>query len=661
MKAQTIHLGFEVGTGTPVAIPLAHLCVTGQTQLSGKTTTLEALISRSQLKAIAFVTKRGEGAFTEYARQGSRVALGEAVHFLKPFFRHKADWQFVSEILGAVLNEKLKFERSWIMKVARGARSLHDVERNVNDWLAKPKLRSLDESVLTTISEYFKLFMPELESLPFTESLELEPGLNVMDLSSYSTPLQMLVISAVVEEVYKHQKGVVTLIPEAWEFVPQGKNSPAKAACVALIRKGGGLKNFVWVDSQDLAGVEKVIVKSAGVYLLGVQREQNEVKRTLEHVPRSFRLKPDDIMTLSKGQFWACFGDQARKVYVQPAFMRDEWAIQIAKGEIDVDTHSVVRVSRVNSQTGAHSALPEPSSLTIEHLNERFNDIMGGLPVPASNLLSVGDHIAIIGDPPRREDYQTMPAGLDYRVDDGSQPYDHDRITNIIAAAMLDNRPQSVIDGEREEIERMDQREREGYETTIRQLREQLEQVKALLPANSANLEPLDEVPQQGPGTSGLEVHKARELASAMVADDWSLSLLARKIAALLPGGIVKVEAREVVLKEFQTAQVARTLEAVSGFTKWQKDVIRYMESRGARATKKDIFVAILGKEPQGGTGQTDRYKAIDDLCGAGWLRLEKGFVYANLAANVKAQLAPYTPTEQDIDAVIGQVLLKLK
>jgi len=34
------------------------LAVTGQTQQSGKTTTLEALISRSKLRALTFVTKR---------------------------------------------------------------------------------------------------------------------------------------------------------------------------------------------------------------------------------------------------------------------------------------------------------------------------------------------------------------------------------------------------------------------------------------------------------------------------------------------------------------------------------------------------------------------------------------------------------------------------
>lgn len=81
-RVKPIHLGFEVGTGQPIAVPLKHTVVSGQTQESGKTTTLEALISRSGLRAVAFVTKRGETSFVDAPR-------------VPPYFRERADWQFV--------------------------------------------------------------------------------------------------------------------------------------------------------------------------------------------------------------------------------------------------------------------------------------------------------------------------------------------------------------------------------------------------------------------------------------------------------------------------------------------------------------------------------------------------------------------------------------
>src|SRR5215469_15789180 len=63
MMPATVHLGYEIGSGERVDVPVRHLAVTGQTQESGKTTTLEALITRSGLRAVAFITKRGERSF----------------------------------------------------------------------------------------------------------------------------------------------------------------------------------------------------------------------------------------------------------------------------------------------------------------------------------------------------------------------------------------------------------------------------------------------------------------------------------------------------------------------------------------------------------------------------------------------------------------------
>jgi hypothetical protein len=91
--------------------------------------------------------------------------------------------------------------------------------------------------------------------------------------------------------------------------IPQNRGSPVLLACEQLIRKGGAAKNFVWLDSQDIAGVHKNILRSVGVWILGVQREANEIKRALAHIPGNVR-KPsaDDIMGLERGQFFACYG-----------------------------------------------------------------------------------------------------------------------------------------------------------------------------------------------------------------------------------------------------------------------------------------------------------------------------------------------------------------
>ena len=319
--ADHVHLGFAVGTGDPVVVPVQHLAVTGQTQASGKTTTLEALVARSGLRAVAFVTKRHEGSFRG---EHQRIA---------PYFRERADWQAVQAILEATMRERMRFERSWIMRACKGAKTLADVHGNVRRLMDRAKGLSAD--VYLTLDHYLEIVVPQIAHLDAQfghDGLTLATGLNVMDLSDYTTELQSLVIRSVLEWVYDHGRDVLTIIPEAWEFIPQARGSPVLLAAEQLIRKGGAGGNFVWIDSQDIAGVHKNVLRSVGVWILGVQREAHEVKRALSHITGK---KPtvDDVMTLERGQFFVCHGRTVVKTYVQPQWMSESLARLVALGK----------------------------------------------------------------------------------------------------------------------------------------------------------------------------------------------------------------------------------------------------------------------------------------------------------------------------------------
>ena len=322
-QPRTVALGYEVGTGTPVAIPIGHMCVTGQTQMAGKTTALEALVERSGLRAVTFITKRGEGSFSG----GRRIP---------PFFRERADWVFVASLIDATLGEKNKFLRSFLMKVCRNTSTLAEVHRNVKAAQASAK-RGFDESIYTEIDGYLDLVVPQLAQLPPPRPIVIGPGLNVVDLSDYSTELQALVIKSFLEHIYDNENEVVTVIPEAWEFLPEGRGSPVKREAETLIRKGAVLRNFVWLDSQDLAGVWKLAVRACPVYLIGVQRESNEIKRTLDNIHGVSKPKKDDVAQLELGQFFACYGKHAIKTYVQPAWVSAANAQKVARGEVSAD------------------------------------------------------------------------------------------------------------------------------------------------------------------------------------------------------------------------------------------------------------------------------------------------------------------------------------
>lgn len=324
-KASKVHLGFEVGTGQPVEIPLAHTFVTGQTQLSGKTTALRAIVERSRQRALAFITKRGE------AFEGQAIA---------PYLPREGDrpipWRLVESILASALGQRaMKYERLWIVNAAKGARSLHDVRANVTRLQARGKGASADMYML--LGEYLDLVLPEMRQLAAADTLDLQPGLNVMDLSGVGLQLQALVIRAALERINQHETGVLTVFPEAWEFAPRGRSAPAKDEAIAMARKGAVLGNYLLCDSQDLAGVDTVVRQAASVWLLGVQRELNELKRTIQMIPAGVkRPKPEDVAQLELGQFYACWGRHAIKVYVQPAWMNPAQARQVADGSLDV-------------------------------------------------------------------------------------------------------------------------------------------------------------------------------------------------------------------------------------------------------------------------------------------------------------------------------------
>ena len=319
MTTHDVDLGFEVGTGAPVRIPMHHTVITGMTQRAGKTTALEALITRSGAKALTFVTKRGEGAFTNARRTD-------------PYFSERADWQYVAGILEASRGEKLKFERAWIIRASRGARTLADVQRNVRKAMEKATGMSAD--VYLTLDAYLDVVVPQIARVDWAPAVELKPGVNAMDLTDLAVEMQHLVIRSSLDWVLEKESGTVVVVPEAWKFIPQGRGTPVKLAAESYIRQGAGLHNYLWLDSQDIAGVEKAILKNVAVWVLGVQRESNEIKRTLDQIPAGIKKpKPEQVATLGLGEFFACWDSHTIKTYVQPAWMSEQQAQAIATGK----------------------------------------------------------------------------------------------------------------------------------------------------------------------------------------------------------------------------------------------------------------------------------------------------------------------------------------
>src|SRR3990167_9245953 len=201
------------------------------------------------------------------------------------------------------------------------------------------KLNAFGIEIYTRLQHNLENIIPQIQYSNLSKTLNVCDGINIMNLERFSEEAQSLIIQSVADEVLKTMKDIIIVIPEAWKCIPQKDNNPCKRVVESFIRQGATNNNFDWIDSQDMAGVDKIPLKQISTWILGYQSERNEVKHTLDQISLPKRLKPkeDEIMTLKKGHFILSCYDGVFKVYVQPICMDDETAIKIAKGKLDVD------------------------------------------------------------------------------------------------------------------------------------------------------------------------------------------------------------------------------------------------------------------------------------------------------------------------------------
>lgn len=324
-----IKIGYEIGTGKEISISPSHLMVTGLSQKAGKTTALESFIKSSNAQAIVFRTKVGEKSFLDGT-------------IISPYFKEKSDWQYIESLIEATMKERVgKLDRAIIIKLSKltNGKSLLDFKKVVDNRLEE-KIGTFESMLLTNLQAYLEIVLPKLQTIQFSNTLELVNGLNIINLERFSrdTEVQSLIIASVLEEVLHNHKDIVIIIPEAWKFIPQQRGSPCKNIVEEFIRQGATNHNYLWIDSQDMTGVDKIPLKQISEWILGYQSEKNEVKHTLDQIPlpKASKPKEEDIMMLGTGIFYYASRDLTTKLYVQPFWLDDEKAIQIAKGELKI-------------------------------------------------------------------------------------------------------------------------------------------------------------------------------------------------------------------------------------------------------------------------------------------------------------------------------------
>lgn len=397
-------LGFTVPEGKPYKISLHHTVITGMTDLSGKTTTVEAILLRgnSKRKCLVFLTKRGEKTFVE----GRRIA---------PFYQERFDWEYMRGLLEASMKERLKFETPWIIRICKLARAelrrLHPEDPELKNLpvgeglgmvrqllvstLKKEKLRELDRNMFTLLLAYLDKVIPVLQqaSRKFTRTWNLKLGLNVMDLTDWYTQeeVQMLVIRSCMEFILKHENNNTVALPEAWKMLPQSRNTPVKLYFEKFIREGATNGNYLFIDAQDLGGVDKTPLRQVSVWIMGKMMEANEVERLIKQT-LGLKVPAREIQTLQLGHFMVAAKDTVQKVYVWPHGVPEEMAIAVAKGNLKPETIQEFLIDKFSRAEIIKKTLGQPGLSKISDFEKRLdatNKRLDGLDAKVTSALEL--------------------------------------------------------------------------------------------------------------------------------------------------------------------------------------------------------------------------------------------------------------------------------
>ncbi len=319
-----IFVGFEVDSGKPVGIPLAHTVVAGQTRY-GKSTCLRSLMDGlpKDYHVLCLDVKDPR----DFAGVGSDIPI---------YIENRTDPLMLKQLLEQQSHLWLRKEFPELIDLCREGDSFERVYQRVCERLEK-KLHPVVRDRLKVLRLLLEKLVEDLKATPISDSLRLNNRINVMNLSKAPSEIKQLAVYSSIKHVLYNHHNVVIVLDELPDFAPQGYRTPSKRIIIEAIRKGGAKGVWLWLAGQTITGVEKKVLKQVMIWILGHQMEINEAKRTLEQIPFKTGLKPTDIMRLPVGHFIVCTDRGATLTYVKPVWIDGETARKVAVGELSVD------------------------------------------------------------------------------------------------------------------------------------------------------------------------------------------------------------------------------------------------------------------------------------------------------------------------------------
>lgn len=321
MKNQ-IFVGYEIGTGDAVFVPVFHTLFTGQTQLSGKTTALKALAKQAAKQGFKVLVIDTKTNFADYLGFGQEVPV---------CLQYSTDTLVLRNLLESINERKLTIFQGTLTRVTEDATTYEEVIENLRDTEEKARSDFIKDAC-HMLANLLQRLIDQTKKVETTSDLELPYAINRMAINQFEVQGQQLIIRSIFKEALKKYRKLIIILDESYKFLPQKYTSACQTAIQEYVTQGAITQNFLWESTQFLAPTNKDSMKAMPVKLLGTQDHITECTHTYELMPSppkglviSYRngqaltlQKADTIMNLKVGHFILVTKDSTRAVYIVP-------------------------------------------------------------------------------------------------------------------------------------------------------------------------------------------------------------------------------------------------------------------------------------------------------------------------------------------------------
>lgn len=325
-----LHIGFERGSGEPVDIEMGptspHIAIFGQTGL-GKTVLVRRIMAEipKDYRILAFDTREG---VEEFRGVGRHVPV---------YIQESTDALVLKGLLETKMQSSLKREYATLVRVSQDAEDWDEIIHRLTEKVNDKKTHAIVKDMCVLLRDLLQRLKAEMQDTEMSDDVALDPGLNVMSLNDRSKQFKQLAVRAVLPLVYHKYRKLVVFLDEGQEFIPQKYSSAAKEAVDDYIRTARGKDDYMVIAAQSITSTDKDPLKQCHGWILFGQATRGEAEETLEYIPHvdKLELTKREIQTMPMGFAIVSTKSWAKRTYVQPAWIDEGRAVEVATGHLD--------------------------------------------------------------------------------------------------------------------------------------------------------------------------------------------------------------------------------------------------------------------------------------------------------------------------------------